>query len=63
MRLSAPSKVVFLISLIVAILAVASHVVGLIGGSLTIPFFTANAYWCLVAAYLLLTLGVTLKGL
>lgn len=63
MRISAPSKIVFLISLIVAILSVASHIVGLVGGSLTIPFFTAHAYLCLGIAYLVLLLGVTIRGL
>ncbi|MDR2034338.1 MAG: hypothetical protein LBP89_06880 [Helicobacteraceae bacterium] len=63
MRLSAPSKIVFIVSIVVAVLALASHLIGLIGGSLTIPFFTANSYWTLAAAYILLALGVTIKGL
>ncbi|MDR3163244.1 MAG: hypothetical protein LBT81_05250 [Helicobacteraceae bacterium] len=63
MRLSAPGKIVFLVSLIVAVLALASHIVGLIGGSLTIPFFTAHSYWTLAGAYVLLLIGVTVKGL
>ncbi|MDR0663920.1 MAG: hypothetical protein LBF86_00115 [Helicobacteraceae bacterium] len=63
MRLNAPSKIVFLISLVVAILAVANQALSVIGVSIHIPIFTPNAFWFLSASYVLLVLGVTLKGL
>jgi hypothetical protein len=63
MKLSAPTKLVFWISLVVAILATASAVFGLINVGITIPFFTPHAFWVLFASYVLLLLGVTLKGL
>ena len=55
MKLSAPKQIVFLISLILAIIAVVSHFVG-------IPFVSLYQFWILLAGYVLLALGVVLKG-
>ena len=55
MRLSAPKQIVFLISLILAIVAVIGHFVG-------IPFVTLYQWWILLAGYVILALGVFLKG-
>ncbi|MDR0747532.1 MAG: hypothetical protein LBE89_06555 [Helicobacteraceae bacterium] len=63
MSIGSPSKIVFIVSVVIAVLALVSQVLGLIGGSLNVPFFTANAYWTLAGAYILLFLGVTVKGL
>ncbi|MDR1975799.1 MAG: hypothetical protein LBQ18_02260 [Campylobacteraceae bacterium] len=60
MRLSAPTQVIFLITLIVAIFAVLATMGA---GYVTIPVVTDNAFWFLTGAYVLLALGVTLKGL
>ncbi|MCL2154220.1 MAG: hypothetical protein FWH53_01010 [Leptospirales bacterium] len=55
MRLSAPKQIVFLISLILAIIAV-------IGYFVAIPFVSLYGWWILLAGYVLLALGVFLKG-
>jgi hypothetical protein len=62
MRLSAPTKVIFLITLVIAavtIVAVLASALGIV----TIPFVVPYAFWLITAAYILLALGVTLKGL
>ncbi|MDR0761439.1 MAG: hypothetical protein LBF13_00165 [Campylobacteraceae bacterium] len=56
MRLSAPTQVIFLITLLVAIVAV-------LGQFVAIPVITPYSFWFLTAAYVLLALGVTLKNL
>ncbi|MDR1451633.1 MAG: hypothetical protein LBI57_04790 [Helicobacteraceae bacterium] len=63
MRLSAPTRLVFWISLVIAILALANQLLAVVGVSIQIPYFTSNAFWFLAVAYALLALGVTLKGL
>ncbi|MEG6510142.1 hypothetical protein V6C03_14320 [Methyloligella sp. 2.7D] len=55
MRLSAPTTVVFVISLILAVLAV-------LGVFTAIPFITPNAFWVAIAAYVVLFLGNVMKG-
>jgi len=55
MRLNAPKKMVWMISIILA-------VVGIIGFFITIPFVTAYAFWFVAVGWLLLFLGTALKG-
>lgn len=55
MNLNAPTQIVFLVSLILAILAVVSVFV-------TIPTITANAVWVAIAAYVVLAIGNLFKG-
>lgn len=52
-RFSAPKRLIFLISLVLAIVAVV-----IVVARLPIP----HAFWIAFIAYLLLALGVTLKG-
>jgi hypothetical protein len=54
-RLSAPTQVVFLISLIIAVIA-------LIGFFVTIPFVSLYAFWIAIVAYVVLALGCVMKG-
>lgn len=55
MRLNPPKKIVFYISVVLA-------VVGLIASLVTIPFLSGFAFWLVLAAYILLALGNVLKG-
>ncbi len=55
MKLSAPTQIVFLISVALAILAVVSTFVA-------IPVVSANAFWVAIVAYLVLATGNVLKG-
>ena len=56
MNLSAPTMIVFLISLVLAALAIL--------GTLTpLPFVSANAFWVAIIAYLVLLVGNVAKGL
>ncbi len=55
MNLSPPTKNVFYISVVLA-------VVGILGSFITIPFVSANAFWFLVVAYVILFLGNIMKG-
>jgi hypothetical protein len=55
MNLSAPTQVVFLISLVIAIIA-------LIGFFVTIPFVTVYAFWIAIAAYVVLAAGCLMTG-
>ena len=57
MNLSPPTTVVFIVSLILAALAIIGTLVT------TIPFVSANAFWVAIAAYVLLALGNLLRGL
>lgn len=56
MTLSAPTKIVFLISVLLAVFAVLVflHVV---------PFVAVPSFWIMTAAFVLLLLGNILKGL
>ena len=56
MNLSAPTMPVFLISLILAVLAVLSVY-------MPIPMVTGNAFWVAVIAYVVLLVGNVAKGL
>jgi hypothetical protein len=54
--LNAPKHIVFIISLVLVALAV-------MGTLVAIPFVSTNAFWIAVLGYVLLALGVALKGL
>ena len=54
-RLSAPTKNVFLISLILAVVA-------LIGAIVVIPVISLYAFWIAIIAYIVLAAGCVLKG-
>lgn len=56
MNLSAPTMPIFLISLILAILAV-------VGVYIDIPVVSGNAFWVAVIAYIVLLVGNVAKGL
>lgn len=56
MHLSAPTQIVFLIAVILAILAVA-------GMYVAIPFVSANAFWVAIVAFVILAAGCMMKGL
>lgn len=53
--LSAPTQVVFFVSLIVAIIA-------LIGFFVAIPFVTQYAFWIAIIAYVVLAAGCVMKS-
>jgi hypothetical protein len=55
-NLSAPSQVIFLLSLALAIIAV-------LGALVIIPVITKYAFWIAVLAYVVLALGVIMKGM
>jgi len=55
MRLNAPKKIVWMISLILA-------VVSIVGRFVLIPFVTVYGFWIIGVAWLLLFLGSWLKG-
>ncbi len=56
MNLSAPTQPVFIISLILAILAI-------LGIYMTIPVVSGNAFWVAIIAYVVLLAGNVAKGL
>lgn len=55
MNLGAPTQLVFVISLILAIIA-------LVGFFVVIPYVTAYAFWIAIIAYAVLAFGVVTKG-
>jgi hypothetical protein len=55
MRLSAPTQIVFLISLILAVLALVGHYT-------QIPYVTAYQFWVAIVAYVVLAAACVLKG-
>jgi hypothetical protein len=55
-NLSAPSQVIFLLSLALAIIAI-------LGALVIIPVITKYAFWIAVLAYVVLALGVLMKGM
>jgi hypothetical protein len=55
MTLNAPSQVVFIIAVIIAVLAI-------LGVLVTIPFVSAYAFWILVLGFIVLAGGVLMKG-
>lgn len=56
MNLSAPTNAVFIISLILAVLA-------LIGVFVAIPVISPNAFWVAIIAYIVLAIGNVARGL
>ncbi len=56
MRLSAPTKNIFLISVILFVLALVGHFVA-------IPYVTLYQFWLAIAAFVVLAIGNLLKGL
>ena len=54
--LSAPSQVVFLVSLALAIIAI-------LGALVIIPVVTKYAFWIAILAYVVLALGNIMKGM
>jgi hypothetical protein len=56
MNLSAPTVAVFVISLILAVLAVLSTFV-------VIPLISPNAFWVAIIAYVVLAIGNLLEGI
>ena len=57
MNLSAPTKPIFLISLILAVLALLAAL------GISIPVVSGNAMWIALAAYALLAVGNLMKGM
>ena len=56
MRISAPTQMIFLISLALAALAVVAHFV-------KIPYATEYQFWLAVAGYVVLAAGCLMKGM
>ena len=56
MKTNAPTALVFMIAVILAVLSVVSKYVA-------IPVVSANAYWVMTAAFVVLAAGNLLKGL
>ncbi len=56
MKVNAPKKNVWLIAVIVGVLGVVANFVA-------IPFVTANAFWFVAVAFVLLALATALKGM
>jgi len=56
MKLNAPSKFMWLISVILGVLSLISYFVA-------IPFVSVNLYWFMGVAWLLLVLGTWFKGI
>ncbi len=57
MNLSAPTKPVFLISLVLAVLALLAAL------GISVPVVSGNALWVALAGYVVLALGNMLKGM
>ena len=55
MQFKIPTNMVFYISIVLAVL-------GLIGAFVAIPVISTLAFWFILAAFVLLALGVTLPG-
>ena len=55
-RLNAPTQLVFLISLVLAVL-------GVLAIFISIPIVSAYAFWFVVAGYVVLALGCIMKGM
>ncbi len=59
MRLNPPTVFIFLISLVLAVLSIAST-----QGFITLPsLVTAQNYWLAIAAYIVLAIGNLVRGL
>ena len=59
MKLTPPKGIVFLISLILAIIGLVVHVLGYF---MVVPVLGAYTFWIMFISWLLLCLGVWLKG-
>ena len=55
MNLSAPTQLIFIIAVVIAVLA-------LIGSFVVIPFVSAYAFWLMTLAFVVLAAGVLFKG-
>ena len=55
MTLSAPSQMMFIIAVVIAIIAI-------IGALVTIPFVSAYAFWILVLAFVILAGACLMRG-
>ena len=55
MKFNAPTKAIFYISLIIAIVAIIVK--------FAVPAFSANAFWVAIVAYIVLACGCAMKGL
>jgi hypothetical protein len=55
MQLTPPTKNVFYVSVVLAVLGILAHFV-------TIPFVSAYNFWFVVVGYVVLVLGNTMKG-
>jgi hypothetical protein len=56
MNLSPPTTAVFIISVVLAVLAI-------IGTVVAIPFISGNAFWVAIIAYIILAAGNLFRGL
>jgi predicted membrane channel-forming protein YqfA (hemolysin III family) len=56
MKLSAPKNITWWIAVIIGVL-------GILGTLTSIPFVSANAFWFVAVAFVLLALATLLKGL
>jgi hypothetical protein len=56
MNLNAPTQLVFILSLIIAVLALVSHFV-------VVPFVTEFKFWFAMVAYIVLAAACVLKGM
>ncbi len=56
MKLSAPKKIVWIISVILGIL-------GIIGKFVVIPFVSAYAFWMVAAGFVILAIATFFKGI
>lgn len=55
MNLSAPTMPLFLVSLVLAVLALIGHFV-------TIPFVSMYQFWIAIVAYIVIAVGCVMKG-
>ena len=55
MTLSAPTQMIFIIAVVIAIIAI-------IGALVTIPFVSAYAFWILVLAFVILAGACLMRG-
>ncbi len=55
MKLTPPKQTTFWVSVVLAVL-------GLIGSFVSIPFVSDYAFWFVVVGYVILFLGLTMKG-
>ncbi len=62
MKLSAPKKTLYIIALILAIVVLVAKLVPALSGLIP-PVIMSNLFWGMTAAYVLLFLGTTFKGL